>query len=182
MSMVTKIEKSGLTAIVQSIITEQPKISDQKVANILMRDYGDRLDNGKITWFAVRNLRMKLDKNKIMDLVDEGKSLDNVVIEEFNKIMIDGAEKAEEIYNLAKENRDYNIALKGLEQQRKNWATMVNYYKAHIIAPIQSITINEDKRVIYTLQKYQTILCASCRERINRELLTGDIIDEGKGN
>lgn len=172
--MVTKIEKSGLVSVVQSMVEENPNVSDQKVANALMRDYADKLEGGKITWFAVHNLRKKLDGAKILDNIDDNVELDDVAMEEFNKIMKDGAEKAEVIYNQAKDNNDLATALKGLEQIRRNWVSMMDFYKKHIIPPIQNITINEDKKVIFVLQRYQHILCPNCRERVNREILLGN--------
>ena len=143
--MVTKVEKSGLLSVVASLVDENPHISDQKIANILMRDYSDKLENGKITWFAIHNVRKKLDKNKLIETLDEETPLDNVALNEFNIILKDGAEKAEEIYQDAKNNDELGIALKGLEQIRRNWVSLMEFYKKRIIPPIQNITINRKK-------------------------------------
>ena len=169
--MTTKVEKSGLLPVVQSMISENPEISDQKIANVLMRDYASKLEDGKITWFAIRNVRKKLDANRIIDMVDDDTELSSVALKEFRTIMLEGAKKAEEIYELAKDASELSIALKGLEQIRRNWVSMMDYYKKHVITPIQNITINEDKKVIVYMQKYTELLCANCRERVNRELL-----------
>ena len=169
--MTTKVEKSGLLPVVQSLVSENPDISDQKVANILMRDYADKLEDGKITWFAIRNVRKKLDADKILNMVDDDTELSDVALKEFKRIMIEGAEKAEEIYELAKDGNELSVALKGLEQIRRNWVSMMDYYKKHVVMPIQNLTINEDKKVIVYMQKYTELLCPNCKERINRELL-----------
>ena len=165
------MERSGLLSVVSDLTERSPNISDQKIANILMKDYGDQLEDGKITWFGVRNARKKLDTSKILDSVDDKASLDDVALEEFNRIMKDGADKANDIYERARDGNELGVALKGIEQIRRNWVSMMDFYKKHIIPPIQSITINEDKKVIIVLQKYNELLCANCRERINRELL-----------
>jgi len=136
-----------------------------------MSDYGDKLEDGKITWYAIRNARKKLDNTRIEKLAEDKNSITEIAESEFNRILKDGADKAEAIYNEAKENGDLGIALKGLEQIRKNWVSMMDYYKRHVIAPIQNLTINEDKKIIVQLQQYNELLCPVCRERVNREIL-----------
>jgi len=169
--MTTKVERSGLLSVVNDLVQEDPEISDQRIANKLMKDYGDKLENGKITWYAVRNARKKLDNTRIEKLAEDKDSVAEIAESEFNRILKDGAEKAEAIYQEAKENGDLGIALKGLEQIRKNWVSMMDYYKRHVIAPIQNLTINEDKKIIVQLQQYNELLCPVCRERVNREIL-----------
>jgi hypothetical protein len=136
-----------------------------------MRDYPDKLDDGKITWFAIHNVRKKLDKSAIMNRIDDKTELSEVALDEFNKIMKDGATKAEEIYNEAKSQGELGIAIKGLEQIRRNWVSMMDYYMKHIIPPIENVTINEDKKVIVVLQRWNELICPNCKERIHRELL-----------
>ena len=153
------------------MIDENPNVSDQKIANVLMRDYSDKLENGKITWFAIHNARKKLDISKVLNSTNSETGLSEVALEEFKTLMMDGVEKAQDIYNEAKAEGELGIALKGLEQIRKNIVSMMDYYKKHVIAPIQNVTINEDKKVIIVLQRYTELLCANCKERINRQLL-----------
>jgi len=171
--VVTKVEKSGLLSIVQALVTENPDISDQKIANSLIKNHADKLENGKITWYAIRNVRKKLDEHKVMESLSSEDSLEDVAVNEFNKLMKEGADDAKSIFTKAKEAGDLGIALKGLEQIRKNLVSMMMFYQKHIIPPIQNITINEDHKVIIQLQEYQSLLCPNCRERINRELLLG---------
>jgi len=167
----TKIEKSGLLPVVVDLVERNPNISDQKIANILVRDYGDKLENGTLTWFAVHNVRKKLDTSNILKNTDDETVLSDLALREFRNIMADGAKKAEDIYKEAKSNGELGIALKGLDQIRKNWVSMMDYYKKHIIPPIQNVTINEDKKVIIYMQKYTELLCPNCKERINRQLI-----------
>lgn len=175
--MTTKVEKSGLLSIVQSLVDANPDISDQKIANVLKKDYGDKLENGTITWYAIHNVRKKLDKHNVLESIKEEDSLDDVAVQEFNRILKEGVDHAQNIYNEAKGTGELGIALKGLEQIRKNMVSMMLFYKKHIIPPIQNITINEDRKVIIQLQKYQSVLCPNCRERINREILLGNEIE-----
>ena len=163
-----------MLSVVSSLVDQNPEISDQKIANTLMKDYGDQLENGKITWYAIHNVRKKLDKTKVLESVEEGDALPDIAVEEFNKIMLEGVEAAKDIFEKAKSSEDFGIALKGLEQIRKNMVSMMMFYKKHIIPPIQNITINEDRKVIIQLQNYQALLCPNCRERINRDILLGN--------
>ena len=165
------MERSGLLPVVADLVERNPNISDQKIANILVRDYGDKLENGTLTWFAVHNVRKKLDTSNILKDTNDETVLSDLALKEFRTLMTDGAKKADDIYKEAKSNGELGIALKGLEQIRKNWVSMMDYYKKHIIPPIQNISIHEDKKVIIMLQQYTELLCPNCKERINRAIL-----------
>lgn len=172
--MTTKIEKAGLSSVVKSIVEDNPDISDQRVADKLKNDFADRI-NGNISWYAVRNFRQKLKKNNLIERSSkENKDLTEVAIEEFNEILKDGAKKAETIYDRAIAEDDLNTALRGLEQIRKNWVSMMEFAEKHVIQPLQQINITQKKQIILMLQQYNEVLCPRCKEKIHEEQILVD--------
>jgi len=172
--MTTKVEKSGLLPIVKALVDENPAISDQKVANKLMRDYKDKLEDGKITWYAVRNARKKLAESQMRELAEANPEtgLVDLATEQFNKILMEGVDNAKDIYDEARDTGDLKIALQGLEQVRKNLVSIKDFAEKNIIQPQQNLTINEHLTIISDLRQFQKFLCPNCRTRINQELLT----------
>lgn len=169
--MVTKVERSGLLPVVATIVDEDPDISHQEVANILMRDYSDKLKDGKITWYAIRNVRQKLNESNIKETLNEEESVQQQALEDFTGEMKQGAEEAKQIVEEARQEGDLSVALKGLEQIRKNWTSMMEHYKKNVAPAVQNITVNEDKKVLIQLRQYNELLCPNCKERIHREML-----------
>ena len=169
----TKVERSNLLPVVAAMVQQNPSISDQKIANRLMANYKDKLVDGKITWFAIRNARKKIAESALRELAEASpeKAIMEIANEEFNRILMKGVDEATGIFKMAKESGDLKVALQGIDQVRKNLVAIKEYAEKNIIKPQQNLTIHEHLHIVNDLQKYQKLLCPQCRTKINQALL-----------